>query len=58
MATGFDPHNPPFDRLTAEQVEAVRAATDIGYFPPGEVILASGRSSGHLHVIQIGRAHV
>lgn len=57
-AAGFDAHNPPFDRLTAEQVEAVRAATDIGYFPPGETIIASGRPSEHLHVIIKGAVEV
>lgn len=58
MASGFDAHNPPFDRLTAGQIEAVRAAMDIGYFPPGEVILASGKPSGHLHVIIKGAVEV
>jgi len=36
---GFDPSNPPFDRLTQQEVDAVTAALDIGYFRPGEAIV-------------------
>ena len=45
MSEGFDARNPPFDRLTQQEVEEVRAALDVGYFPPGEVILGSGRQA-------------
>jgi len=51
MATGFDAQNPPFDRLTQQEVEELRAATDIGYFRPGETIIARGRPSDFLHVV-------
>ncbi len=57
-ATGFDPRNPPFDRLSAQEIEAVRAAIDIGYFPPGQVIVASGQPSDLLHVIIKGAVEV
>jgi CBS domain-containing protein len=39
MALGFHPDNAPYDRLTAPQIETVRATLDIGYFRPGETIL-------------------
>jgi CBS domain-containing protein len=58
MAGGFDPHNPPFDRLTQGEVEEVRAAIDIGYFAPGEVIVAAGGPSEHLHVVIKGQVEV
>jgi CBS domain-containing protein len=51
MPQPFDAHNPPFDRLTHQQVEDLRAALDIGYFRPGETIIEKGRRSEHLHVI-------
>ncbi len=55
---GFDTRNPPFDRLTAEEVEAVRAVLDIGYHRPGEVIVAAGKPSDHLHVVIKGAVEV
>lgn len=51
MPSAFDARNPPFDRLAGHEIEALRAALDIGYFPPGEVILACGRPAEHLHVV-------
>src|SRR5208337_1565761 len=48
---GFDALNPPFDRLTHAETEALRAAVDIGYFAPGTVIVERGGSSEFLHVI-------
>src|SRR5271166_4741173 len=51
---GFDALNPPFDRLTHEETETLRAAIDIGYFAPGSVIVERGASSEFLHVISIG----
>ena len=47
----FDALNPPFDRLTRGEADALRAAIDIGYFAPGSVIVARGGSSDALHVI-------
>jgi CBS domain-containing protein len=51
MATGFDAQNPPFDRLTQPEAEELRAAADIGYYAPGEVIIARGAAADVLHVI-------
>ena len=51
MPQAFDAHNPPFDRLASHEIEELRAALDIGYFRPGETILAKGEPSDHLHVI-------
>ncbi len=48
---GFDALNPPFDRLTHAETEALRGAVDIGYFAPGAVIVECGGSSEFLHVI-------
>src|SRR3954469_25211580 len=48
---GFDALNPPFDRLAQPEIEELKAALDIGYFRPGEVIVQEGRPSDFLHVI-------
>ena len=48
---GFDALNPPFDRLTHAETEALRGAVDIGYFAPGSMIVERGGSSEFLHVI-------
>ena len=40
MPNAFDAANAPFDRLTSQEVETLRAALDIGYFRPGETIIA------------------
>jgi CBS domain-containing protein len=51
MPQSFDSHNPPFDRLTHDEIGELRAVLDIGYFRPGEVIVERNSSSEHLHVI-------
>src|SRR5262245_62669590 len=51
MPQGFDAHNPPYDRLNHQEIGELRAALDIGYFRPGETIIAKGQSSDQLHVI-------
>lgn len=51
MAEGFNTANPPFDRLNHAEVEVLRASIDIGYFAPGETIIAQGAASAHLHVV-------
>jgi signal-transduction protein with cAMP-binding, CBS, and nucleotidyltransferase domain len=35
MPQSFDSHNPPFDRLTHDEINELRVALDIGYFRPG-----------------------
>jgi CBS domain-containing protein len=39
MPQSSDSHNSPFGRLTHGEVNDLRAALDIGYFRPGEVII-------------------
>lgn len=51
MPQAFDAQNPPFDRLSHEQIDELRAALDIGYFRPGEVIVEKGRAAEQLHVV-------
>jgi CBS domain-containing protein len=40
MAKSFEATNAPFDRLTPQQIGALEAALDIGYFRPGETLIA------------------
>ncbi|HEY9361419.1 MAG TPA: DUF294 nucleotidyltransferase-like domain-containing protein [Xanthobacteraceae bacterium] len=51
MPQSFDIHNPPFDRLSHGEANDLRAALDIGYFRPGEVIVERNAASDQLHVI-------
>jgi CBS domain-containing protein len=51
MPKAFDSTNPPFDRLTAEQLETLRQALDIGYFRPGETIVWQGEPADSLYVV-------
>jgi CBS domain-containing protein len=51
MPQAFDAHNPPFDRLTHQEIAELRAALDIGYFRPGETIIQKGTPSDLLHVV-------
>ena len=54
MAHGFDPSNAPFDRLTAAEIEVVRAALDIGYFRPGEILVGKADAPTNLFVVMKG----
>src|SRR4051812_23057371 len=51
MPNAFDANNPPFDRLTAQELETLRRALDIGYFRPGETIIEQAGSSDSLYVV-------
>jgi CBS domain-containing protein len=51
MTQAFDAQNPPFDRLSHDQIETLKASLDIGYFRPGETIVEQGRGSEHLYII-------
>src|ERR1700758_2238793 len=51
MPQRFDDRNPPFDRLTHDEVRELRAALDIGYFPPGTVIIEREHAADQLYVI-------
>ena len=55
MPKVFDFHNPPFDRLTPQEAETVRAALDIGYFKPGETIIGQDTASEQLFVVIKGQ---
>lgn len=51
----FDAQNPPFDRLTHQEAAELKAALDVGYYAPGETIIAAGKPAEHLHVIIKGK---
>ena len=51
MPNAFDAANAPFDRLTSQEVETLRAALDIAYFRPGETIIAQNAPAGALFVV-------
>jgi CBS domain-containing protein len=51
MPNAFDASNPPFDRLTSQEVETLRAALDIAYFRPGETIIAQNAPANALFVV-------
>ncbi len=51
MPKSFDATNAPFDRLTPREVDAVRAALDIGYFRPGETIIARDGAPDSLFIV-------
>ncbi len=54
MAQGFEAANAPFDRLSPTELETVRAALDIGYFSPGETIIARGGAPDSLFIVLKG----
>ena len=58
MPKAFDADNPPFDRLTPQQVERLRAAIDIGYFRPGEAIIGERAPTEQLFVVIKGQVDV
>ncbi len=47
----FDTQNPPFDRLTLQEAAELKAALDIAYYAPGDVIVAKGSAAEHLNVV-------
>jgi len=51
MAHHFDAKNAPFDRLTAEEVDAVREALDIVYFRPNETIVGRNKAPDSLFIV-------
>ena len=54
MAQAFDISHAPFDRLSPTEAEAVRAALDIGYFRPGETIIARDGAPDSLFIVLKG----
>jgi CBS domain-containing protein len=51
MPNAFDATNPPFDRLTSQELSTLRAALDIAYFRPGETIIAQNAAASALFVV-------
>ena len=51
MPKAFDFNNPPFDRLTPAEAEALRVALDIAYFRPSEAIIAKEALADAFYVI-------
>jgi CBS domain-containing protein len=51
MPNAFDPLNPPFDRLTPQELETLRRALDIGYYRPAETIIAQGVPAESLFIV-------
>jgi CBS domain-containing protein len=51
MAQPFDATSPPFDRLTRDEVAAMKAALDLGYYRPGEILIAKGGACDSLFVV-------
>jgi CBS domain-containing protein len=51
MARPFDAGAAPFNRLNPEEVGIVRNALDIGYFRPGETIIARGGAPESLFIV-------
>ncbi len=50
----FDVATAPFDRLTSEEAETLRAALDVAYFRPAETIIAEGAAPEGLYIIVKG----
>src|SRR3954471_8555969 len=51
MPNAFVPQNPPFDRLTPQEMETLRRALDIAYYRPGETIIGQKAPAEALYVI-------
>src|SRR6516164_10669861 len=51
MAQPFDASSGPFNRLSPEEVRIVRDALDIGYFRPGETIIARDSAPESLFIV-------
>ena len=51
MPSAFAADNPPFDRLSSEEIEALRAVLDIQYFRPQETIIAQQTDVESLFII-------
>jgi CBS domain-containing protein len=51
MPKAFDLNNPPFDRLTPNEAETLRASLDIAYFRPNEAIIAQDVLANAFYVV-------
>jgi CBS domain-containing protein len=51
MPKAFDITNPPFDRLAPNEAETLRATLDVGYFRPGEAIIAQDAVADAFYIV-------
>jgi CBS domain-containing protein len=51
MPKAFDISDPPFDRLTPNEAETLRAALDVSYFRPAEAIIAQDAVADAFYVV-------
>ena len=51
MPNSFDTSNPPFDRLTQQEGEQLRAAIDVEYFRPGEILIPPETIAEYFYVV-------
>ncbi|MFO1116677.1 MAG: putative nucleotidyltransferase substrate binding domain-containing protein [Beijerinckiaceae bacterium] len=51
MPKSFDASNPPFDRLLPREIDLLRETLDIGYFRPGETLIAQDVPGEFLFVV-------
>jgi CBS domain-containing protein len=51
MPNAFDANNPPFDRLTLQELETLRRALDIGYYRQGETLIAQDEPAKALYIV-------
>lgn len=51
MPDKFNMQSPPFDRLTSNQQARLRSSLDVAYYRTRDVILSSGQTNPHLHIL-------
>ncbi|CAE6924099.1 DUF294 nucleotidyltransferase-like domain-containing protein [Vibrio sp. B1FLJ16] len=51
MPDKFNMQSPPFDRLTSQQQARLRSSLDVAYYRTLDVILSSGQTNPHLHIL-------
>ncbi|MGP8309091.1 DUF294 nucleotidyltransferase-like domain-containing protein [Vibrio sp. YIC-376] len=51
MPDKFNMQSPPFDRLTSKQQARLRSSLDVAYYRTRDVILSSGQTNPHLHIL-------
>ncbi len=51
MPDKFNMQSPPFDRLTNKQQAQLRSSLDVAYYRTRDVILSSGQTNPHLHIL-------
>ncbi len=51
MPDKFNMQSPPFDRLTSKQQARLRSSLDVAYYRTRDIILSSGQTNPHLHIL-------